>query len=43
MQSEPNKDDRPPFFRNWSGFYALVLGNLAITILLLYIFSRVYE
>ena len=43
MQKDPATNEKPPFFRNWSGFYILVLVNLAVTILLLFLFSQIYE
>lgn len=39
MTIDPEKakqvlDDRPPFFRSWTGVYAVVLGFLAFLIVL---------
>ena len=34
---------KPPFFSSWSGWYWLVLGNLAFLIVLFYIITRVYS
>jgi hypothetical protein len=33
-------DDRPPFFRTWSGVYAAVLGFLGFLILLFALLTR---
>jgi len=35
--------EKPPFFERWSGMYWLVLGNLAFTIILFYIITKIYE
>lgn len=37
MQTDEGK---PPFFRTWSGAYALVLGWLLITVVALTVLSR---
>ena len=36
-------DDRPPFFRTWTGVYALVLGVLGFLILVFHLFTRHYR
>jgi hypothetical protein len=36
-------EDRPPFFRTWTGVYALVLGFLGFLILAFYLFTRHYR
>jgi len=33
-------DDRPPFFRSWTGVYAVVLGFLAFLVLLFHLMTR---
>jgi hypothetical protein len=38
-----NTEDRPPFFRSWSGVYALVLGFLGVLVLLFHLFTRHYR
>lgn len=35
-------EDKPPLFNSWKGWYALVLGALAVTIILLMIFSKAF-
>lgn len=36
-------EDRPPFFRSWTGVYALVLGVLGFLVLVFYLFTRHYR
>lgn len=36
-------EDRPPFFRTWTGVYGLVLGILGFLILAFYLFTRHYR
>ncbi len=36
------EEDRPPFFKTWSGAYALVLGWLVVCMMLFAIISWVY-
>lgn len=36
-------EDRPPFFRSWTGVYALVLGFLGFLVLLFRLFTRHYK
>jgi hypothetical protein len=45
MTSDPEKarqllDDRPPFFRSWTGVYAVVLGLLAVLVLIFHLMTR---
>jgi hypothetical protein len=45
MTTDPEKarqilDDRPPFFRSWTGVYAVVLGFLAFLILVFHLLTR---
>jgi len=45
MTIDPGKekqvlDDRPPFFRTWTGVYAVVLGFLGLLILLFALLTR---
>ncbi|PTX18167.1 hypothetical protein C8N40_107206 [Pontibacter mucosus] len=35
--------EKPPFFKTWNGMYWLVLGNLAFTVVLFYIITKLYE
>ena len=48
MPIDPGKEkqivqDQPPFFRSWTGLYALVLGVLALLVLLFYLFTQHYK
>ncbi len=48
MPLDPEKErriveDRPPFFRAWSGVYGVVLGFLAFLVLVFYLFTRHYR
>jgi hypothetical protein len=45
MTIDPEKlkqvlDDRPPFFRTWTGVYAVVLGILGFLVLLFALLTR---
>ena len=35
--------DRPPFFRTWRGVYALVLGTLAVSVVILSLVTWIYR
>ena len=35
-------DERPPFGRSWTTLYAVVLFNLALMIVLFYLFTRAF-
>jgi hypothetical protein len=37
------KDESPPLFKTWKAWYALVLGNLALLIILFYLFTKIFE
>ncbi|MEK7282797.1 MAG: hypothetical protein AAB249_03220 [Acidobacteriota bacterium] len=39
----PIDADKPPFFRTWTGVYALVLGFLGFLVLVFYLFTRHYR
>lgn len=39
----PHPPDSPPILRSWRNLYALVLGVLALDILLLYVFMRIFS
>ncbi len=46
MTTDPDKarrvlDDRPPFFRSWTGVYAVVLGFLGFLVLVFHLLTRV--
>lgn len=36
-------EEPPPIFGSWKNLYALVLGCLAVTVVLLYALSKVYS
>lgn len=45
MTIDPDKarrvlDDRPPFFRTWTGVYTVVLGFLGFLILVFHLLTR---
>lgn len=37
------KDNPPPGFKSWNTIYGIVLGNLALLIVLFYIFTKVFN
>lgn len=37
-----SEEDRPPVFKNWKGWYTLVLSALVLYMLLLYAFTNLY-
>ena len=37
------KDTPPPLFKSWKTIYLIVLGNLALLIVLFYIFTKVFN
>ena len=46
MTIDPDKarrilDDRPPFFRTWTGVYAVVLGFLGFLVLVFHYLTRI--
>ena len=48
MPIDPEKEtqiiqDQPPFFRSWTGMYALVLGVLAFLVLLFHLVTQHYK
>jgi hypothetical protein len=46
IADDPGKrisEDRPPFFRSWTGVYAVVLGFLGFLILAFHLFTRYYR
>lgn len=36
-------DEAPPFGENWTTLYAVVLANLAVLIVLFYLFTRAFS
>ena len=48
MTIDPGKvkrvlDDRPPFFRSWTGVYAVVLGFLGFLVLVFHVLTRLLK
>ena len=48
MPLDPDKErqivqDQPPFFRNWSSVYGVVLGFLAVLVVFFYLVTRHYR
>jgi Mg2+ and Co2+ transporter CorA len=39
---EDQQDDRPPLFRSWSFWYALVTGFLVLLIVFFYFFTKYF-
>lgn len=39
----PDGEEPPPFGRSWRVLYAIVLGNLALLILLCYVFTKAFS
>ncbi len=37
------RDERPPFGDSWATLYAVVLANLALLVLLFYLFTRAFR
>jgi glucose uptake protein GlcU len=33
-------DEKPPFFKSWNSWYAMVIGFLALLIILFYLFTK---
>lgn len=42
-EHEDIKPDPPPFFKKWSSMYWLVIGNLALMVLLFYLFTKAFS
>ena len=42
-RDESSTDEGPPFGRHWRTLYALVLVNLAVLVVLFYIFTKVFQ
>lgn len=43
LETNSVADDPPPIGRRWSILYAIVLLNLALLIVIFYIFTKVFE
>ena len=49
MNKQPHKrdesisDEQPPFGRSWTMLYALVIINLAVLVVLFYLFTRTFR
>ena len=39
----PDIEEAPPFFKQWKGWYAVVLINLLALIALFYVFTKIFE
>lgn len=42
-EGEQMSDEKPPFFRSWSIWYAIILSNLALMILLFFAFTKYFD
>ncbi len=42
-RDEKAGDEMPPFGRSWTLLYLLVLANLAVLVVLLYLFTRAFR
>jgi len=40
---QPPEDQKPPFFKTWNRLYWFVIGNLAVLIILFYLFTKAYQ
>ena len=40
---EPDPEAPPPFGGTWNRLYAIVLGELALLVILFYIFTKAFE
>ena len=40
---EPEREEQPPFGGSWGRLYVLVLANLALMVLLFYLFTRAFS
>jgi Mg2+ and Co2+ transporter CorA len=38
-----NKENKPPLFKNWTYWYAVVLGFLILLITLIYFFTKAFS
>ncbi|MGZ8538462.1 MAG: hypothetical protein ACXWV9_09390 [Flavisolibacter sp.] len=38
-----NNEDKPPLFKKWTYWYAVVLGFLIILIILFYLFTKAFS
>jgi hypothetical protein len=43
MNKNDNDHERPPLFSSWSRLYAIVILNLALQILLFYLFTSAFK
>ena len=43
LSSEKKNNNKPPIFKTWSAWYWLVIGNLALLVLLFYLFTKAYQ
>jgi hypothetical protein len=42
-KDEQRDEEPPPFGRSWAVLYALVLANLAVLVVLFYLFTRAFR
>ena len=38
-----NNENKPPLFKNWTSWYAVVLGFLILLIILIYFFTKAFS
>ena len=43
ISDEHRDEEPPPFGRSWATLYALVLANLAVLVVLCYLFTRAFR
>jgi len=43
MEKTENGQERPPFFSSWGRLYAAVFLNLALQVLLFYLFTEAFK
>jgi|GEM_PF-1470546 len=42
-EKKPIINEDPPLFKKWKSWYYVVIGNLALLILLFYLFTKYFE
>lgn len=42
-QAKDERPDPPPFFKKWSTMYWVVIGNLALLVILFYLFTKAFS
>jgi len=43
MDQNNDEQSPPPFLKSWRNIYLLVLANLAVLIILFYLFTKAYQ